>query len=172
MIAIFPRQARDRHRESHSKYNNGGRLNLPRQAQDKHAPLASKNSQKSARVGLLDWTQCSRSSAMERLEESSSVCEDTVFLSHLYINTNFLPRQARDKHRENSETTTVFSGVMLKAWKHQPTWEKRGLVPSKTAPARGGGCELAFDEYLPRPIYSCDISEIQTGWSPRPERPV
>jgi hypothetical protein len=26
-----------------------------------------------------------------------------LFLSHLYIKTNILPRQARDKHRENSK---------------------------------------------------------------------
>jgi hypothetical protein len=38
-------------------------------------------------------------------------CEKTAFLSHLYIKTNVLPRQARDKHRENSKTTTVFSGA-------------------------------------------------------------
>jgi hypothetical protein len=30
--------------------------------------------------------------------------EKTVFLSHLYIKVIFLPRQARDKHRENSKT--------------------------------------------------------------------
>jgi hypothetical protein len=30
--------------------------------------------------------------------------EKTVFLSHLYIKAIFLPRQARDKHRENSKT--------------------------------------------------------------------
>jgi hypothetical protein len=29
--------------------------------------------------------------------------EKTVFLSHLYIKTMILPRQARDKHRENSK---------------------------------------------------------------------
>ena len=34
----------------------------------------------------------------------------TVVLSHLYINVIFLPRQARDKHRENSKTITVFLG--------------------------------------------------------------
>eukprot|EP01046_Picozoa_sp_COSAG06_P072980 COSAG06_NODE_21607_length_751_cov_1.016871_1_plen_141_part_01 len=31
-----------------------------------------------------------------------SVCEKTAFLSHLYIFKIILPRQARDKHRENS----------------------------------------------------------------------
>eukprot|EP01046_Picozoa_sp_COSAG06_P046017 COSAG06_NODE_6454_length_2925_cov_3.208776_3_plen_84_part_00 len=32
-----------------------------------------------------------------------SQCGKTVFLSHLYIKTNILPRQALDKHRENSK---------------------------------------------------------------------
>jgi hypothetical protein len=31
-------------------------------------------------------------------------CEKTAFLGHLYIKCIILPRQARDKHRENSET--------------------------------------------------------------------
>ena len=30
------------------------------------------------------------------------------FLSHLYIKMIFLPRQAQDKHRENSKKSTVF----------------------------------------------------------------
>ena len=37
--------------------------------------------------------------------------------SHLYIKTNILPRQARDKHRENSKRTTVFLiGGDLSRW--------------------------------------------------------
>ena len=32
----------------------------------------------------------------------------TAFLRHLYIKTNILPRQARDKHRENSKKDAVF----------------------------------------------------------------
>jgi hypothetical protein len=32
-----------------------------------------------------------------------------VFLSHLYIKTNILPRQARDTHRENSQKEWRFS---------------------------------------------------------------
>jgi len=31
-----------------------------------------------------------------------------AFLSHLYIKTIILPRQARDKHRENSKKDAVF----------------------------------------------------------------
>jgi hypothetical protein len=37
----------------------------------------------------------------------------TGFLSHLYINVIFLPRQARDKHRENSKKKPVFSQSFL-----------------------------------------------------------
>ena len=33
--------------------------------------------------------------------------EKTVFLSHLYIEMLFLPRQARDEHRENSKKTVL-----------------------------------------------------------------
>ena len=35
-------------------------------------------------------------------------CEKRHFLSHLYIKCIFLPRQARDKHRENSKKSGVF----------------------------------------------------------------
>jgi len=43
-------------------------------------------------------------------EYNGTVSEATVFLSHLYVKTIFLPRQARDKHRENSKNEyTVFS---------------------------------------------------------------
>jgi hypothetical protein len=37
-----------------------------------------------------------------------SCLRKTAFLSHLYIKTNTLPRQARDKHRENSKKDAVF----------------------------------------------------------------
>eukprot|EP01046_Picozoa_sp_COSAG06_P017305 COSAG06_NODE_1171_length_10418_cov_8.441216_3_plen_117_part_00 len=33
--------------------------------------------------------------------------EETVFKSHLCVNAIFLPRQARDKHRESTQKTTV-----------------------------------------------------------------
>jgi len=38
-------------------------------------------------------------------------CEKRLFLRHLYIKTNILPRQARDKHRENSKKSGVFRRV-------------------------------------------------------------
>jgi hypothetical protein len=34
----------------------------------------------------------------------------TAFLSHLYFKPNILPRQARDKHRENSKKMPFFAG--------------------------------------------------------------
>jgi hypothetical protein len=41
-------------------------------------------------------------------EYNGTVSEATVFLSHLYVKTIFLPRQARDKHRENSKNEYRF----------------------------------------------------------------
>jgi hypothetical protein len=35
---------------------------------------------------------------------------ETGFLSHLYITVIFLPRQARDKHRENSKKARCLTG--------------------------------------------------------------
>jgi hypothetical protein len=40
------------------------------------------------------------------------VCEPVV-LSHLYINAVFLPRQARDEHRENSMKTLRLLGSQV-----------------------------------------------------------
>jgi hypothetical protein len=42
-------------------------------------------------------------------------CNKTVFLSHLYIKTNILPRQARDEHRENSKKRPFFSYLRVRA---------------------------------------------------------
>ena len=35
-------------------------------------------------------------------------CEKRHFLRHLYIKTNILPRQARDKHRESTQKRVAF----------------------------------------------------------------
>jgi hypothetical protein len=44
-----------------------------------------------------------------RLEALVSMrCEKRHFLRHLYIKTNILPRQARDKHRRKLKKRTVF----------------------------------------------------------------
>jgi hypothetical protein len=53
-------------------------------------------------------TACTAASGWCRWRRKT--CEKTAILSHLYINAIFLPRQARDNHRDNSKTTTVFSG--------------------------------------------------------------
>jgi hypothetical protein len=39
-------------------------------------------------------------------ENAAAICIYRSFLSHLYIKTIILPRQARDKHRENSKIYT------------------------------------------------------------------
>ena len=49
---------------------------------------------------------------------------DAHFLRHLYIKTIILPRQARDKHRENSK----------KEWRKHNTEEKRLKYSPKQAP--------------------------------------
>jgi hypothetical protein len=55
-------------------------------------------------------------------------------LSHLYIKTNILPRQARDKHRENSKKDAVFR-----------TWHS---LPSDNGPDQflPGGAAAPFAE--------------------------
>ena len=40
---------------------------------------------------------------LERMDVKLSVRFSYVFLRHLYLKMNILPRQARDKHRENSK---------------------------------------------------------------------
>jgi hypothetical protein len=56
----------------------------------------------------------------------------TVVLSHLYINAIFLPRQAWDKHRENSKKTTVFSRAEL-AGMPKPPIDCDGCVEGDSA---------------------------------------
>jgi hypothetical protein len=51
----------------------------------------------------------SRGSASSR---QRSMARKRHFLSHLYIKINILPRQARDKHRENSKKSAVFPGMV------------------------------------------------------------
>jgi len=43
-------------------------------------------------------------------------CGKRHFLSHLYIKCIILPRQARDKHRENSKKVPFSAGRSQRAW--------------------------------------------------------
>ena len=53
-----------------------------------------------------------------------------VFLSHLYINAIFLPRQARDKHRKTQKKTSIENRFPSSA------------VPASTAfPPEGSACK-------------------------------
>jgi hypothetical protein len=84
---ILPRQARDTHRENSKKsgVSSSGRGSGRASGDDEED--AADGASREVRGGGLTETGC----------------ETRHFLSHLYINTNFLPRQARDKHRENSK---------------------------------------------------------------------
>ena len=52
--------------------------------------------------------------------------EKQIFFSHLYIKTLFLPRQARDKHRENSNKGPIFR-----------TWKSLMLPGDSSLPTSG-----------------------------------
>jgi hypothetical protein len=65
---------------------------------------------------------------------TASPCEKTAFLSLLYIKTNMLPRQARDKHRANSKNMP-FSQVLQFARAAGRGFEVRGSVRQ----SHGGG---------------------------------
>jgi len=51
--------------------------------------------------------QCNNSAACHKCPKPTA--RKRHFLSHLYIKCIILPRQARDKHRENSKKSGVFS---------------------------------------------------------------
>jgi hypothetical protein len=64
---------------------------------------------------------------IEELLAASKVLDDLIqllrktnlFLSHLYIKTIILPRQAQDKHRENSKKDAVFRTTPSRIPPHQ-----------------------------------------------------
>jgi hypothetical protein len=64
--------------------------------------------------------------AQQSRENSANPVSENGLLSHLYINAIILPRQARDKHRENSKKDAVFSGTMehLGAWLWRKIWQR------------------------------------------------
>ena len=68
---------------------------------------------------------------MRLVPEGSVRLRKTAFLSHLYIETIILPRQARDKHRENSKKDAVFRTFASIAWASSayPYMKQPGRVP-------------------------------------------
>eukprot|EP01046_Picozoa_sp_COSAG06_P007602 COSAG06_NODE_372_length_16686_cov_16.467354_16_plen_81_part_00 len=48
---------------------------------------------------------------MMRRRSDSVGCEKRLFLSHLYLNTIILPRQARDKHGESTQKREIMRFV-------------------------------------------------------------
>jgi hypothetical protein len=64
-------------------------------------------------------------------------CGKRHFLSHLYIKCIILPRQARDKHRENSK-----KGRFLQVYQHASFWERlaAGHAAGAGTSNRSAGC--------------------------------
>jgi energy-coupling factor transporter ATP-binding protein EcfA2 len=58
------------------------------------------------KVALVGKAGCGKSTSVTLLQRfyNCNAGEKTVFFSDLYMNVIFLPRQARDKYRENSQT--------------------------------------------------------------------
>ena len=66
----------------------------------------------------------------------------TVFFSHLCIKTNILPRQARDKHRENSKKDRFAEllatvGMRKSVLSVQFSYEKRPFLPRQAQDKHG-----------------------------------
>ena len=62
-------------------------------------------------AGMRAWLDAAPEATIISLSEEDGGEYKTVFLSHLYINAIVLPRQARDKHRENSKKGRFLAGV-------------------------------------------------------------
>jgi hypothetical protein len=99
---------------------------LPRQAQDKHR----ENSKKGLFSRSLPYGMATEVECIFELHPGKK----TGFLSHLYIKVIFLPRQARDKHRENSKKARFVA-------------EAPAESPSSSA-ASGAGGAAVFEKAL------------------------
>ena len=122
---------------------------LPRQARNKHR----ENSTKTTVV-----LQCESSRACTAAAECKGCyrCEQRHFLRHLYIKCIFLPRQARDKHGENSKQ----SGVFLRSWRptgnassapSRPEQAARGVYAVQEAPEAEAGGQCRGRNRSPHP---------------------
>jgi hypothetical protein len=95
----LPRQARDTHRENSKK---GPFVSIP------VAHDFFKVNGKSVFNVMMEKTL--KHQGKPSGDRTLLVSKNGVFLSHLYIKTNILPRQARDKHGENSKKDRVSTG--------------------------------------------------------------
>jgi hypothetical protein len=108
------------------------KIYLPRQARDKHIGKVAEKRWCAAFSAGLD------ESAIEALEG----CEKRHFLSHLYIKCIFLPRQARDKHRENSKKSGVLCRLIvaqIKQLQEEAAVRREGAAAADGLSEGGGG---------------------------------
>jgi hypothetical protein len=72
------------------------------------------------------------------------VCESGSVLSHFYINPIFLPRQARDKHRQSTQKRLSFSQVSLpSAWMGVQNHQAEEAANNSGKEGSSGGKELS-----------------------------
>eukprot|EP01046_Picozoa_sp_COSAG06_P034388 COSAG06_NODE_3597_length_5138_cov_4.401865_2_plen_227_part_00 len=86
---------------------------VPRQASDKHKRRV-REKHPIVLSAVCSLTVADGNKVRRRLRK-------TAFLSHLYIKCIILPRQARDKHRENSKKDAVFRTVSSSSSRCVPT---------------------------------------------------
>ena len=94
--------------------------------------IHGENSEKTQRVSLQSGSTVitERFSGVAKSGDSSvrmTQVRKRHFLRHLYIKINILPRQARDKHRENSKKDSVFSQCMRVLYSIQDAVSKNRL---------------------------------------------
>jgi hypothetical protein len=88
-----------------------------------------------------------------------------VFLRHLYIKNEHLPRQARDKHRENSKKGPFFLRCVCRVWsfmfKHPPL--RSPVSPSDLVFSLRADLSTCLLVYLPA-ICCCCCVFLLAGW--------
>jgi hypothetical protein len=94
----------------------------------------------------------------------------TAFLSHLYIKTIILPRQARDKHRENTKKNAVFRTVREQQRERSPRHDAERLAVDcdhderirAQVPAQDGNKSVTRDQQIGRVRYDQTRRRVQT----------
>ena len=84
-------------------------MNLPRQARDRHRKSGEKEAFSCRTLVPRRHHRTHLRRRRQRNVSHSASHAITVVVSHLYTNAVFLPRQARDKHRESTQKRLCFS---------------------------------------------------------------
>ena len=122
---------------------------LPRQARNEYHSKTTQTKKK--------HSYCLRPRRQEQVRLCALRCEKRHFWLHLYIKTNILPRQARDKHRETTQKRDRFLADM-------GDLEKKLVAASELQqqPKSNGEQPLILVSYTPhaRCAYTCGYVHI------------